>query len=71
MQGWGIETSLDVEYAHAIAPAADIVDDIAIGLGTTDVTGLVGDLVRAEHSRADHEPPVHAHGGSRRHEMEP
>jgi subtilase family serine protease len=27
--GWSIETSLDVEYAHAMAPGADIVLDVA------------------------------------------
>jgi len=28
-EGWGIETSLDVEYAHAMAPGANIVLDVA------------------------------------------
>jgi subtilase family serine protease len=28
-EGWGIETSLDVEYAHAMAPGAKIVLDVA------------------------------------------
>src|SRR5207247_10919810 len=27
--GWSIETSLDVEYAHAMAPGANIVLDVA------------------------------------------
>lgn len=27
--GWGVETSLDVEYAHAMAPGANIVLDVA------------------------------------------
>ncbi|MDV3294167.1 MAG: S53 family peptidase [Nitrososphaerales archaeon] len=29
VQGWAIETSLDVEYAHAMAPGANIVLDVA------------------------------------------
>jgi subtilase family serine protease len=40
MTGWGVETSLDVEYAHTIAPGANIVLDEIPVAETEGITGF-------------------------------
>ncbi|MGD1034659.1 MAG: S53 family peptidase [Candidatus Dormibacteria bacterium] len=51
--GWGTETSLDVEWAHTIAPAANIV---LVETPTSETEGLQGfpDIVAAENWVVDH-----------------
>jgi subtilase family serine protease len=39
MDGWGVETSLDVEYAHAIAPGADI---LLVETPVSETQGVTG-----------------------------
>ncbi len=51
--GWGFETSLDVEYAHAMAPGANI---LLVETPVAETEGIVGipQLVEAENYVVDH-----------------
>ncbi len=53
MFGWAIETSLDVEYAHAIAPGAKI---LLVETPVAETLGLQGfpEIVKAENFVIDH-----------------
>lgn len=53
MFGWAIETSLDVEYAHAIAPGANI---LLVETPVAETLGVQGfpQIVRAENFVVDH-----------------
>jgi subtilase family serine protease len=53
MTGWATETTLDVEYAHAIAPGANIVLAETPVAETEGVTGFP-EIVRAENYLIDH-----------------
>lgn len=48
VQGWAIETSLDVQWAHAIAPGADIVLVVAQSSYTSDMNPSIDYAVRNE-----------------------
>jgi len=50
--GWALETSLDVQWAHAIAPDADIVLVAANPAETEGVQGFLGGCPRIASSRA-------------------
>jgi subtilase family serine protease len=53
MDGWGVETSLDVEYAHAIAPGANI---LLVETPVSETEGVTGfpQIVEAENYVIDH-----------------
>jgi subtilase family serine protease len=53
MTGWGSETGLDVEYAHTIAPGANIV---LVETPTAETQGVTGfpEIVQAEQAVLDH-----------------
>jgi subtilase family serine protease len=53
MDGWGVETSLDVEYAHAIAPGANI---LLVETPVSETEGVTGfpEIVEAENYVIDH-----------------
>jgi subtilase family serine protease len=53
MVGWGVETSLDVEYAHTLAPGANIVLDETPVAETEGITGFP-QIVAAEENVIDH-----------------
>lgn len=48
VEGWAIETSLDVQYAHAIAPGADIVLVVAKSSWTSDMNPSIDYAVTNE-----------------------
>jgi hypothetical protein len=52
MVGWAVETSLDVEYAHAMAPGAKI---LLVETPVAETEGIVGfpEIVEAERSERD------------------
>jgi subtilase family serine protease len=54
MQGWGIEASLDVEYAHAFAPGAAI---ILVETPVAETEGVQGfpEMIHAENYVIDHD----------------
>jgi subtilase family serine protease len=54
MTGWAFETSLDVEYAHLIAPRASI---LVVATPVAEIDGVAGfpDIVRAENYVIDHD----------------
>jgi subtilase family serine protease len=45
--GWALETALDVEWAHAIAPDATIILSVAKSAGFSDLLGAVDAAVKA------------------------
>jgi subtilase family serine protease len=45
--GWALETALDVEWAHAIAPGATIIVSVAKSASYGDLLGAVDDAVQA------------------------
>jgi len=51
--GWGVETSLDVEWSHALAPGANI---LLVETPTSEVEGVQGfpEIVKAENYVIDH-----------------
>jgi subtilase family serine protease len=53
MTGWGGETTLDVEYAHTVAPGANI---LLVETPTSETEGVTGfpDIVKAEKYVVDH-----------------
>jgi subtilase family serine protease len=53
MTGWAFETSLDVEYAHLIAPGASI---LVVATPVAETAGVAGfpEIVRAENYVIDH-----------------
>jgi subtilase family serine protease len=53
MTGWGVETSLDVEYAHAMAPGANI---LLVETPVAETEGTVGfpEIVQAENYVINH-----------------
>jgi subtilase family serine protease len=53
VSGWGVETSLDVEYAHTMAPGADI---LLVETPTSEIEGVTGfpEIVAAENYVIDH-----------------
>ena len=53
MVGWAVETTLDVEYAHAMAPQANI---LVVATPVSETEGLTGipQIVRAENYVIDH-----------------
>jgi hypothetical protein len=61
---WGVETSLDVEYAHAMAPGANI---LLVETPVAETEGTVGlpqmmDADRSPHGRCHH-PELRRHRG--------
>jgi subtilase family serine protease len=48
VQGWAVETSLDVQWAHAIAPGADIALVVAQSSWTSDMNPSIDYAVRNE-----------------------
>ena len=54
MVGWGVETSLDVEWAHVIAPGANI---LLVETPVSETEGVQGfpEIVRAENYVIDHD----------------
>jgi subtilase family serine protease len=53
MVGWGVETTLDVEYAHTLAPGANIVLDETPVAETEGITGFP-QIVAAEENVINH-----------------
>ena len=53
MTGWGVETTLDVEYAHTLAPGANIVLDETPVAETEGITGFP-QIVAAEENVINH-----------------
>jgi subtilase family serine protease len=59
--GWGVETSLDVEWAHAIAPGANIVLAVAASNNDSDILDVlkyvvanrVGDVISQSYGEAE------------------
>ena len=53
MTGWAFETTLDVEYAHAIAPGANI---LLVETPVSETEGVTGfpEIVKAENYVIDH-----------------
>jgi subtilase family serine protease len=59
--GWGVETSLDVEWAHAIAPGANIVLAVAPSNNDSDILNVlkyvvdnhVGDVITQSYGEAE------------------
>ncbi len=51
--GWGVETSLDVEWAHAMAPGAALVL-LTTPVDETEGTAGLGDFLRVERYAIDH-----------------
>jgi subtilase family serine protease len=57
MFGWGVETSLDVEYAHAMAPGASLVL-VETPVNETEGTAGFPQIETAEEWAIDHEDPA-------------
>jgi kumamolisin len=56
LENWGLEESLDIEYAHAMAPNAEIVLMEAASNSDTDLYGAVqkaNELIAAHHAKAE------------------
>jgi kumamolisin len=56
LENWGLEESLDIEYAHAMAPDATIVLMEAASPSDTDLYGAVqkaNELIAAKHAKAE------------------
>jgi len=45
--GWALETALDVEWAHAIAPQASLILSVAASASTTDLLNAVNAAIKA------------------------
>ena len=52
-QGWGVETTLDVEYSHAMAPGANILL-VETPVAETEGIGGIPQMVQAENYVIDH-----------------
>jgi kumamolisin len=56
LENWGLEESLDIEYAHAMAPDAEIVLMEAASPSDTDLYGAVqkaNELIASHHAKAE------------------